>query len=284
MPRYNPPWLDKVNFILEYYFSGCEAPWSIYADAAWPTAKELAIALVALSADDILKEIFRPKGLRSARHGRKGRKSSGRPRGIPDVNELIAQKSGARELTWDRKYGVGTAALYVGTDVIDRVNNTAFMVEGLTDLAYSAILGALEFNGANCSTLGRSHKTGGYHVEGGAGPVWEPYSQGVTQYQFRCRWFAAHFLDLDEGYWSITSGNNMRVVGSPNWCQMRARHSVSGGRVLAESNRVDLVPGVHQDMMLNFRVQGPISIVFEITTGPGFVDCWYQDCTVLQID
>lgn len=90
--RFSPPWLNQIQFIKTYYLSGCQQPLMVYIQVAQPIAIETAIVFTQLSIVDIVKEMFRPHTIRSARHGRTGRRNRKIRRGVPDPDEMVAKR------------------------------------------------------------------------------------------------------------------------------------------------------------------------------------------------
>ena len=82
MPR-PPSWLDQINTVVKFIDNPCDAPWAVYFETALAPAGRALLTLLTFGLDDVIRGFARPKGLRSGRHGRRGKRSSGiLPRGI----------------------------------------------------------------------------------------------------------------------------------------------------------------------------------------------------------
>ncbi len=86
MPRRFPDdeGFDKVNFIIDSWTTGCDAPWYIYIETMKPAALRAFLVLLSFGWADILRGALRPKGL-----GRRSQKRKGKwARRIPAFPEL----------------------------------------------------------------------------------------------------------------------------------------------------------------------------------------------------
>lgn len=115
-----PSYIDQVNTVLRWWENPCDAPWTLYAELALPAAGEAALNLLAFGLDDIVRGYFRPKGLRTGRHGRKGRKSGRRGGGIPEVGEEIGKRLPGAEQARGRHVSEGVKNLWMVDGVIQR--------------------------------------------------------------------------------------------------------------------------------------------------------------------
>lgn len=282
-PHYKPPWIDRIRFIGKYYISGCEAPIGIYAEMAQPAAKRIALVFTTLSVAEIVKEFFRPRGLRSRRHGRKGRKSRGYRGGIPDPNELIGDRLPGKYDYWNRSYGLGTRIFYVVDDVIDRVLWTAFLLEMADDLVYSTLLGVMEWNPDKCANIRRMWRRGGYRVEGGAGPVWEPVEAGPTIYNYGINSPQSSLFFLPEGTFTCTFGAKLQAPSGQRKVTLRFRQIEAPYAVYAETPEIDVLTSENTDAVLQATITGPTGVVIEGKEDGGFWDINFCDLSVLEI-
>lgn len=98
-PPIDPDSFDKVNFVIDAWTTGCDAPWYIYVETMKPALLNAFITLITFGWDDVLRGYLRPKGLYKRRTSKKKR---GRGRGIrrfPEVgNELGKHLPGSTNL------------------------------------------------------------------------------------------------------------------------------------------------------------------------------------------
>lgn len=159
-----PGFLDRVNFIVNYWWQGCEAPFKLFVQFAGPPAGQAIALLIGLDMGDIVKEFFRPAGLRSHRHGRKGARKRAFPPELPDPNEEIGKRLPGQKEFAGRPYGSPTFFVFEVTDVADRVAFNLAIVDIVTETVYAGLLGIVSVNQSKCPWMIRMQR----HHEGGA--------------------------------------------------------------------------------------------------------------------
>ena len=97
-PPIDPDSFDKVNFVIDSWTTGCNAPWYIYVETMKPALLAAFITLITFGWDDVLRGFFRPKGLYKRRTSkRKGKLNRRIPR-FPELGNAIGkQLPGATE-------------------------------------------------------------------------------------------------------------------------------------------------------------------------------------------
>lgn len=150
-----PNTFTKLNFIVGYFWQKCDVPWRLYVQFAQAPTNEAVLLLIGLDFKDMVKEFFRPAGLRSGRHGRKGNKSGKRNVGLLDPSQMFAEKVPGYEEYRGRPFGSPTFWMYEITDVIDRVAWSLACVDALTDIGYGTLLGIIQDDPQNCPLIGR---------------------------------------------------------------------------------------------------------------------------------
>lgn len=97
MPK-PPGFVDKFNFVIDFFQNPCDAPFMLYVETAHKAAGKAVLSLLSFGMDDIARGFFRPKGLRSGRHGRKRNQPGRRRRGnkrigsFPELGEEIGKR------------------------------------------------------------------------------------------------------------------------------------------------------------------------------------------------
>lgn len=95
----NDDTFDKVNFVIDSWTTGCDAPWYIYIETMKPAALAAFITLITFGLDDVFRGFFRPKGLGPRRTGKRKGKYRRALRGFPEIGELIGSHiPGAEEV------------------------------------------------------------------------------------------------------------------------------------------------------------------------------------------
>lgn len=92
-PPIDPDSFDKVNFIIDSWTTGCEAPWYIYIETMKPAALTAFFALLEFGLGDVVRGIFRPKGLGRRTGKRKGRWTKRLP-AFPEIGNTIGKNIG----------------------------------------------------------------------------------------------------------------------------------------------------------------------------------------------
>lgn len=76
-----PGIISRMNYVVDTFNNPDDLPWAVYAETALPAFLEVWVAIICFDILDIIRFIFKPSGLRSGRHmrrGRKGRNKRGR--------------------------------------------------------------------------------------------------------------------------------------------------------------------------------------------------------------
>jgi hypothetical protein len=154
----HPGWLDKVKFILRLYILRCESPWYVYLEAGKGALTNLFLTLIMFDMFDLARSLFRPKGLRTRRHGPGlfGRNKKGRSRwGIPEPSDIIASAVDVDGDLKKPKWSAGGMFLWeIDTHLQKHLNFLSF-VNMATDFAYDWWSGIITSPEANCD-VGRA--------------------------------------------------------------------------------------------------------------------------------
>lgn len=111
-PPVRPDSFDKVNFVIDSWVTGCDAPWYIYIETMKPAALEAFIVLITFGWADVLRGAFRPKGLGRRSSKRKGRWARHRGR-FPEVGNTLGKALPFAEQIEDFiKWGSNTKMLW----------------------------------------------------------------------------------------------------------------------------------------------------------------------------
>lgn len=145
--------LDQMRFITQYFWQGCDAPFSVVVEFSQQPAGDVFLLLFSLDLDDILKSWLRPGNPRHANERRHGRK---RPKGgnIFDVNEMLGGRARAEFGPYPGIDLPGSRALFRITDHIDRVNWTAAIIEAGPEWAFGTLWGIISSHPEVCPGLG----------------------------------------------------------------------------------------------------------------------------------
>lgn len=111
-PPIDPDSFDKVNFVIDAWTTGCDAPWYLYIETMKPAALAAFITLITFGWDDVARGFARPKGLDRRRTGkRKGKWAKARPR-FPELGELLGGKLPGADEVKGMKWSDGLKTLW----------------------------------------------------------------------------------------------------------------------------------------------------------------------------
>jgi hypothetical protein len=111
-PPIDPDSFDKVNFVIDSWTTGCDAPWYIYVETMKPAAIEAFFALLAFGMGDVIRGALRPGGLGHRTRKRKRKWAKYRP-SFPELGNLIGKQFPIAEQIEDfTRWGTGTRTLW----------------------------------------------------------------------------------------------------------------------------------------------------------------------------
>lgn len=120
MPK-QPGFIDKVNGIINYVENPCDAPWIIYFETALPALGTAILTLLDFGFDDVVRGALRPRGLRTRKHTRRGRRGRSRFGGIPELGELIGSSLPGAQEAKGRSVTQGVKNLWIVDGVLQRI-------------------------------------------------------------------------------------------------------------------------------------------------------------------
>lgn len=185
MPR--PPNIDaigKLNFITNYILHGCEPPSFLFIECAQEPAQDLLMLFLVPDFVDIGQAVFDPKAGRKRKPARHGRKKPGR-RGFPDPSDVVGQRArGALNPHNALDFGPVNKAFRIWNKY-EALAITVAVVEGVTDVGYSGLLGMLTIEPNRCEQFSRLVRRSNEPELGGAvgPPIWPIFAQVVEANQ-----------------------------------------------------------------------------------------------------
>lgn len=173
---------QRVNFITAWWWQGCDPPFTLFCQFAGPPAGEAVAILIGLDMGDIVKEFFRPAGLRSHRHGRKGPRKGRNPLDIPDPNEEMAKRLPGHKEWRGRPFGSPTFYAFAIDDIAERVAINVAIVDVVSDTLYQGLLGVLSLDSSVCPWMARVSRGNSDGPLLGAGD-WQAHSDPELLFQ-----------------------------------------------------------------------------------------------------
>lgn len=283
MARRKPNWLQKVNFITNYLLSDCSADGLLYVEAARPTAYKTLLVFLAIDLQDLVKEFARPKGLRSKRHGRKGRRGGRKLKGLPDASEFTAKRVPGQADFAQRKYGTATRVIYETTDAWDRVAWTAALLDMSADLFYDSIIGVIDSGQTNCPVTSRARRSVYNSLAGGVGPVYQPYNMNILNYSVGVFTPNGFGFGLPDKKMAVCFAISFAFRTAPCRVSVQMRSGNNEGKVYFRTPYYDIDEGDTLDIIEEFSVLDEDYIVWEISCLDAFVTITKSDCFCQQI-
>ncbi len=114
MPRRFPAdeGFDKVNFVIDSWTTGCDAPWYIYIETMGPAALEAFIVMLSFGWADVVRGRLRPRGLGRRSSKRKGKWGRRIP-SFPEIGNTLGKNIPVAEQLDDYvKWGTKTMFLW----------------------------------------------------------------------------------------------------------------------------------------------------------------------------
>lgn len=271
MPITPPNWLDRVNFVLDYIFNPCDNPAVLYYETAKPALFKSILTYLSWGMDDVVRGFFRPKGLRSARHGR--RKRRGKEKLIwPEIGEIIGGNLPGAEKVQGRHVTDGVKNLWIIDGWVQRLAYKILIIDLITEFAYEWTSGLMIAGAQNCAN--RVAALRGPDGFGSALPLrFTPtnmtnlaYAHGVHPLEYSC--------DLGPGNWFVAFGGNVQLA----WIDQTARSTCScavivnndfGGDNNIWSSEVVCDPGEGAQILAAGFVQGPAKIAWYFVKSGG---------------
>lgn len=179
MPK-PPDYLNEFQFIKYFLFNRCHRPWTLYVEMAFPPTVIAANTLLALDVPQIARTLFRPKGPRTKRHGRKGPPKRSKPYSkIPDPNENGGQLLREAFDIGEREVSDGPRFLWTILDFGEAFLGKMFLLGLIEDWLYHYALFIDAKQGQNCGlpavrAEGGGTRTGnpGIAFIGGCNSIW----------------------------------------------------------------------------------------------------------------
>lgn len=279
MPR--PPsfdGLDEFKFIVNYFLAGCEPPFDLVVDFSQEPLKDLLCLILLPDTEDIAQSIFEPKKGRKRKSGRHGRKRKWRT-GIPDTSDLIGQKVRGVVNPDDIFNFSPIRKAFRFWNLMEGVNYSAALLDGITDVGYETLWGICEFSRTHCyefPRMSRSKETPQF--AGGVGPIPLPisapiidFSNGFTSANSVCR--------CPTQPYSVAVNMTMRNNSETDDQEMTAALGVVGGGLKAESYRATIGPMSEVTLSVSADFEPHQTAEWGLGSRSGFVSV--TECNVL---
>lgn len=277
MPK-QPGFLDKWNAIIRYIEDPCVgAPWLLYVELALPPLGNAIVTWFGFGLDDVIRGYFRPKGLRTGRHGRGG-KRGGKPRTkigkaisrIPglgdDVGNTIGKALPGATEARGRHVSQGVKQLWIVDNFLQRGLFYWLVADMITDFLYewTSLLQESEF----CK---RTYSAGVYATGDGGGlafgNIWFAVeapniikSSGFVGWNVSTATFA-------RGKWTAIMGAEYQNLATqPVVIEGRIRGTIDGKDYEILSGEVEVEPNASGQIVMSADLNGEGNAIFEART------------------
>lgn len=269
----SPPWIDKLKFIVSWWWMGCEPEdkW-LYIQFSKAPAGRIALILITPDLVDIVKDWWKPKGLRNQRHGRKGLKKGRDLSRFWDVDQAVGSVlPDAEELRYTR-IGSGQRTLFKLWDISDRVAWNIAVVEMATDLTFQTLYGIISTNNDQCPWFGRMSRSLAFGTYANTGMGVSALACGGLRFQVGALSSTQFYANVGEGWWTAAINGNF-TSGAPEGRQMQLclTDGIATSDVLAQSGEATVRKGDWTQLSAECTVRGPGTIGFSYRSS-GFVD------------
>lgn len=256
MPGLIPPWINKVNFIANYFWQGCEAPFELFVEFAGPPAGRAVALIIDLGMEDIVKSFFRPAGLRSHRHGRKGPAGRKKIPDLPDPNDEVAKMLPYRKEVAGRPFGSPTRWAFEISDVADRVAFNIAIVDVVSDTIYQALLGIIEVGESGCWWMRRGKATDAWGINIGLRDQWLALDVPTAVYEKGVEMLYAGAVPGIGGRFLVTLDADMYQGGPWTSTSQIGIFNATTNEFLDQSDEFVLEPGQSHRASLSANVPG----------------------------
>jgi hypothetical protein len=254
----------ELNFIVSYIFNGCRTPLQLFVTTAQPIAGEIALVFLTSDWQDIVTTFWRPKGLRSNRHGRKKR-GKNKLGGFKSPLDLVGETIPSLH---DPFFGTPTTAttfLWTLEGVIERVSWTVAVVEMTNDLVFKTLLGVLTLKATKCEVPGRAFAKGNEFTPLNNGQLYYLSCDETLYEEFPCEVSFGSVYFNDGNFYQLLADCVATNHGNTDgWFELEIWISSPDGGGVYRFPRTDLGPGGTQTV--SFAA---------IAKGDGFIQ-WYQ--------
>lgn len=275
-----PRWIDRINFAYLYLLNTCELPFMAYFELGREPAGRAALSLLSFGMDDMIRSFYRPKGLRTMRHGRKGRKSRKRG-GIPEVSDVIAERLPGYEEAKGRHVSDGVRQLWKIDAIAQRALYYFMLADVISDFAYDWTSAIIKHDNANCpNTMRRLDETKDYLVHG-TGGGYGPIQLGTNRYVHGPIGRFGSIYTVPFGSftmtWSVTA-KRVLVITPERTMQLRitdlatGEHEYSGLYTVSDDSEVQ--------MIASYTFRGPRSVQIAMMSEGGFTNIEEGECFI----
>ena len=135
-PPIDPDSFDKVNFVIDSWTTGCDAPWYIYIETMKPALLAAFITLITFGWDDVLRGYLRPRGLHPRRTGKRKGKWSRRVPRFPELGDLIGSNIPGAEEVKGKRWSTPMKTLWRIDSAMQAIMFAWLVVEVAEDFAF----------------------------------------------------------------------------------------------------------------------------------------------------
>lgn len=278
-----PSWLEKWNFLTFYIFNGCDTDLILYFETGATATGKLIFSLLTFGLEDIVRGVFRPRGLRTKRHGRRGRKGQRGAAAIPELAETVAQGIPGQEHLPSRKITQGVKNYWRFDGFGQRLLYYFMIIDLVEDFWMDWYTAIIKSPDADCPNIARMVRTGASPDVQSHPYEAFPLAHVDVQQNMVSTGFDAH---CPAGKYFITFVAKVKNNG-PFFNDMTAgirivEEDIAGDRYSA-SSPITLARGAEGDLICTSHVIGPMNIAWQ-TFKTGNEAFWtHAECFIMQV-
>lgn len=263
--------IEQVNFVVAVYQSECQNHWSVYLETFTPAFLEFLVGITDFDEGDVLRFIFRPKGLKRGGHLKAG-----------GLRRFAGKIAGLKQLQ-GRKYTNGVRNLWIFDTALQKLFFWWMVVDLVTQFVYRWT--SLAFERAQCmgGSAARTAIGGSLFTLGG----WQGFRFPTIVYDSpTVQAGTSTFTVISQSGFSsaaMSCTNTTKLL--PCTLSLRVRHNGPGGEVI-DQDQVTIQPGDSGTVVCNIAFFAPGSVVAEVRTqgvpieiDSGDTNCYGNDPT-----
>lgn len=270
MARGAPSLLQKINAVKFWILNPCQAPWYVYIETMKEPAANTAQALLMFDLGDAMRSLFRPKGDRKGRHGRKKPpRRRRRNKGLPEPSDMIFKPIANALGLGDRQIQQGPKSLWKIDGIAQRGLYHLMVLNLTTDFLYDWALGIISDEESDCRFGRVKGNQEEHHINGGQGYGFLK-ADGEIEFQEGDCQINFGTVTVGPGNWLVVACARARTAATGNpETEVGLALSITGkpSKMIATSGN-ETVDTAAADLACSHMIKGPGSVQLRCKADP----------------